>query len=234
MGTYTANYQLYMPTVGEQGWGDLMNGNLTTIDTTMKSLSNSIGTLETETDAFDSRITAVETSITGGGSISNTGNITASGLITAKGGITGKINVSSVGTNSNNVKVCNLSATTQSANSQTGSKTITLSPSQVSVTRYNTSFLNCTLTNDQLKTKANATCTITVTHISNGNSFSCTVTVKTSSGTQIISSSQTIPAGGSKSWTFSRNFGTTYTVNISVIYGGNYSISTGAGTVYAG
>ena len=46
MGTYTANYQLYMPTVGEQGWGDLMNGNLTTIDTTMKGLNTRIGALE--------------------------------------------------------------------------------------------------------------------------------------------------------------------------------------------
>lgn len=60
MGTYTANYQLYMPTVGEQGWGDLMNGNLTTIDTTMAGLNTRIGTLETETDAFDTRITALE------------------------------------------------------------------------------------------------------------------------------------------------------------------------------
>lgn len=60
MGTYTANYQLYMPSIGEQGWGDLMNGNLTTIDTTMKSLSNSIGTLETETDAVEERVTKLE------------------------------------------------------------------------------------------------------------------------------------------------------------------------------
>jgi len=59
MGTYTANYQLYMPTVGEQGWGDLMNGNLTTIDTTMKSLSNSIGTLETETDAMKEKLDGI-------------------------------------------------------------------------------------------------------------------------------------------------------------------------------
>ena len=48
MGTYTTNYNLFMPTVGETGWGDLVNGNFTTIDTTMKSLNNSIGTLETE------------------------------------------------------------------------------------------------------------------------------------------------------------------------------------------
>lgn len=71
MGTYTANYQLYMPSIGEQGWGDLMNGNLTTIDTTMKSLSNSIGTLETEADAFDSRITACENKIGTGTYVAN-------------------------------------------------------------------------------------------------------------------------------------------------------------------
>lgn len=60
MGTYTTNYNLYMPTIGEQGWGDLINGNYQTIDTTMKSLSNSIGTLETETTTFDERITVLE------------------------------------------------------------------------------------------------------------------------------------------------------------------------------
>ena len=46
MGTYTTNYNLFMPTVGETGWGELVNGNFATIDTTMKSLSNRIGTLE--------------------------------------------------------------------------------------------------------------------------------------------------------------------------------------------
>ena len=51
MGTYTTNYQLYIPTVGEQGWGTLVNGNFTTIDATMKGLSN--------------RITAVENGING-------------------------------------------------------------------------------------------------------------------------------------------------------------------------
>ena len=65
MGTYTTNYNLFMPTIGEQGWGELVNGNFTTIDTAMKGLSNSIGSLETEVDVFDGRITAVETSITG-------------------------------------------------------------------------------------------------------------------------------------------------------------------------
>ena len=48
MGTYTTNYQLYMPTVGETGWGILVNGNFTTIDSTMKSLSNRITAVENE------------------------------------------------------------------------------------------------------------------------------------------------------------------------------------------
>ena len=103
MGTYTANYQLYMPTVGEQGWGDLMNGNLTTIDTTMKSLSNRITAVENEVNGALSC-----TSVTTSGTITSTGKITANGgigttslttsstitstgLITANGGIKGTL-----------------------------------------------------------------------------------------------------------------------------------------------
>ena len=80
MGTYTANYQLYMPSIGEQGWGDLMNGNLTTIDTTMKSLSN--------------RITAVENEVNGAlscTSVTTSGTITSTGVITANGGVKGNV-----------------------------------------------------------------------------------------------------------------------------------------------
>ena len=43
MGTYTTNYQLYTPTVGETGWGTLVNGNFSTIDTIMKGLDTRIG-----------------------------------------------------------------------------------------------------------------------------------------------------------------------------------------------
>lgn len=46
MGTYTANYNLFLPTVGEQGWGTLVNGNFTTIDATMKGLDARISPLE--------------------------------------------------------------------------------------------------------------------------------------------------------------------------------------------
>lgn len=51
MGTYTTNYQLFMPSVGETGWGTLVNGNFITIDTTMKGL--------------DTRLTAVESEVNG-------------------------------------------------------------------------------------------------------------------------------------------------------------------------
>ena len=72
MGTYTTNYQLYMPTVGETGWGTLVNGNFTTIDTTMEELNN--------------RIAAVENEVSGALSCTS---VTTSGKITGNGGIAG-------------------------------------------------------------------------------------------------------------------------------------------------
>lgn len=60
MGTYTANYQLYMPTIGEQGWGELVNGNFTTIDTAMKGLSDRATALENVDITFNTRITKLE------------------------------------------------------------------------------------------------------------------------------------------------------------------------------
>ena len=72
MGTYTTNYNLFMPTVGEQGWGTLVNGNFTTIDTTMKGL--------------DTRLTAVESEVNGALSCTS---VTTSGKVTGNGGIVG-------------------------------------------------------------------------------------------------------------------------------------------------
>ena len=46
MGTYTTNYNLFMPAIGEQGWGDLVNGNFSTIDVTMKGLNGRVTKLE--------------------------------------------------------------------------------------------------------------------------------------------------------------------------------------------
>ena len=64
MGTYTTNYQLFMPTVGEQGWGDLVNGNFATIDTTMKGLNTRMGTAETNITSLTTRMGTAETTIT--------------------------------------------------------------------------------------------------------------------------------------------------------------------------
>ena len=79
MGTYTSNYNLFLPSVGEQGWGELINGNFTTIDSTMKSLSNNIGTLETEANAIEERVAKLET-----GEFENitVDNITVNGILT--------------------------------------------------------------------------------------------------------------------------------------------------------
>ena len=82
MGTYTTNYQLYMPTAGETGWGTLVNGNFSTIDTTMKSLSNRIATCE----SYGTRITAIENEVNGNLSCTS---VTTSGKITGNGGIAG-------------------------------------------------------------------------------------------------------------------------------------------------
>ena len=86
MGTYTTNYNLFMPSIGEQGWGDLVNGNFTTIDTTMNSLNTKVGTLETEMDAVEEKVTALEPlSII---QVDSNKNVTFPAGITAIGGIT--------------------------------------------------------------------------------------------------------------------------------------------------
>ena len=61
MGTYTTNYNLFMPSIGEQGWGELVNRNFTTIDATMKGLDTRLTTVET----YGSRITAIENEVNG-------------------------------------------------------------------------------------------------------------------------------------------------------------------------
>ena len=91
MGTYTTNYNLFMPTVGETGWGTLVNTNFSTIDTTMKGLSNRITTIENEVN----------------GNLSCT-SVTTSGKVTANGGIvgtTGKFSGAVTGTSFNSIPI---------------------------------------------------------------------------------------------------------------------------------
>lgn len=110
MGTYTTNYNLFMPSIGEQGWGTLVNGNFTTIDTTMMGLSNRITAVESEVNGNLSctsvttsgtiistgKITSnggieckslTATSISNSGNMTNTGTLTSTGMIYANGGI---------------------------------------------------------------------------------------------------------------------------------------------------
>ena len=60
MGTYTTNYNLFMPSVGEQGWGELVNGNFTTIDTTMKGFDDVLSKMTWDGDnvTFPGSVTA--------------------------------------------------------------------------------------------------------------------------------------------------------------------------------
>ena len=63
MGTYTDNYNLFMPNIGEQGWGELVNGNFSTIDTTMAGLNTRMGTTETNITSLTTRMGTAETTI---------------------------------------------------------------------------------------------------------------------------------------------------------------------------
>ena len=83
MGTYTTNKELFMPTVGEQGWGTLVNGNFEIIDTFLKPISLS-GSTYTFTGSHVGNQSGGSISAT---SISNSGTSSFTGKITANGGI---------------------------------------------------------------------------------------------------------------------------------------------------
>ena len=89
MGTYTANKNLYMPTIGEQGWGDLMNTNLSTIDNFLKpiTVSGSTYTFTGNHVGNQSGGSISATSISNSGTLTQTGTSTFTGKITANGGI---------------------------------------------------------------------------------------------------------------------------------------------------
>ena len=110
MGTYTTNKELFMPTIGEQGWGTLVNGNFETIDNFLKpiTVSGSTYTFTGNHVGNQSGGSISATSITNSGTLTSTGKITANGgigttslttsstitstgKITANGGITGAL-----------------------------------------------------------------------------------------------------------------------------------------------
>ena len=79
MGTYTTNKNLFMPSVGETGWGTLVNGNFETIDNFLKPITVSGSTYTFTGNQTGGSISA--TSITNSGTLTNTGKITANGGI---------------------------------------------------------------------------------------------------------------------------------------------------------
>ena len=58
MGSYTANYQLYMAAAAEQGWGDLVAENFETIDSILKTVSNTATSAKTAAENADSKAEA--------------------------------------------------------------------------------------------------------------------------------------------------------------------------------
>ena len=89
MGTYTTNKNLFMPTVGETGWGELVNGNFSTIDTFLKpiTISGSTYTFTGNHVGNQSGGSVSATSITNSGTLTQTGTSTFTGKITGNGGI---------------------------------------------------------------------------------------------------------------------------------------------------
>ena len=56
MGTYTPNYNLYMPSIGEQGWGELVSNNFEILDTNLNDLQIQIDTINTQIDTINTNI----------------------------------------------------------------------------------------------------------------------------------------------------------------------------------
>ena len=78
MGTYTPNYNLYMPSIGEQGWGELVSNNFEILDTNLNDLQNQITTnlnnLQDQIDIIDANIGNGTRTLTLTGNASSTPN----------------------------------------------------------------------------------------------------------------------------------------------------------------
>ena len=142
MGTYTANKNLYMPTVGEQGWGDLMNTNLSTIDTFLKPITESDGTYTFTGNHVGNQSggTITATSISNSGTLTQTGTSTFTGKITANGGIgTKALTATSISNSGNMTNTGTLTSTGKIyANGgiegvTTLSKTVTVTPTSTAI-----------------------------------------------------------------------------------------------------
>ena len=208
MGTYTTNYNLFLPTIGEQGWGDLVNGNFTTIDTTMAGLNTRIRTLEIETNAIKQKTDAitVDDNVVEGEFHGN-----------FNGNLTGRINLYNSATDGD-VKLFDMTFDNPSeASKKPSTTTLTCNPATLTNT-YNTSAFNfvgtpfvistCTITSVvSVSTLAGATASLNVSVVDNTTNE--TVLSKTLSKSNMSSQSSV-----TLSCTFSRASNTTYTITI--------------------
>ena len=117
MGTYTTNKELYKPSVGETGWGTLVNGNFETIDNFLKPISLSGSTYTFTGNQTGGTITA--TKITNSGTLTNTGKITANGGVGTTS-LTTSSTITSTGKITANGGVGTTSLTTSSTITSTG------------------------------------------------------------------------------------------------------------------
>lgn len=56
MGTWSANYQLYLAAAGEQGWADAINGNFDAIDAELRNRADALDVHKTSHDTTDGKL----------------------------------------------------------------------------------------------------------------------------------------------------------------------------------
>ena len=156
MGTYTMNYNLFMPSIGEQGWGELVNGNFSTIDTAMKGLDTRVGTLETEMDAVEERVSVLETGEFE--TINVAGTITADTVI---GNLDGKILVKSVST-TGSYKCCEVTPTEISFGSYDINNTVRTNILPATYSSENISSIFTMSADTQIPDNVSVSCTIKI------------------------------------------------------------------------
>ena len=189
MGTYTTNYQLYTPSVGETGWGELVNGNFTTIDTAMKSLSNRIGTLEP--------LSVIQ--------VDENQNVVFPAKIYSENGIIGKILIDYNTNSTQNLKLYEISfGDNYYAEQRTG--TITVNLSSVSKITYNASLFD-------FKGTPPTTVVTTVTLGGHSQGISVTITVTdNTTGETVLNTGLYASNGGWNNVTFERIIDHSYNV----------------------
>lgn len=227
MGTYTTNYNLFMPSVGEQGWGELVNGNFSTIDATMAGLNTRVGTLEIDTDAMKEKLDAF--SVDTDGNIVGTFKGNVIGNVT--GNLNGKLSVSSVTTTAGDLRIVEATFPTESGKTHHygTESTLTLNCNEGTTTWYNTSIINFTGNADDLS----STCTITISPGTNINYTTYTVRVVNKT-TNVTVLNKSVTLGGdfmkSTNYTFNRNPTDSYTLTATFSGGAYFHMSTSTPT----